>query len=530
MVQATKEDRVIGPPGTGKTTFLTRVIGHNAQEYGSDNVIAISHTRAAAAELAGRNTPIPRGNIGTMHSFAFQAIGTPPLAEDGEHLREFVEAHPQWNLSAIADPEDIAFTVGGTEADRSQQEYQRCRNLETPRQAWPASAMEFASDWEDYKKQTGTIDFTDMIELAIADTDSPLQDPAVMIADECQDTSRLQWRLLTRWAERCEKFVTAGDPDQSIFRWAGADVNYFAENRPMRQKVLEQSYRVPRAVHALAMEWIEQATDREAVSYLARNEDGSVLRINATHKYPEPLLDVIEQAEADGKTVMIQATCGYMLRPTIEVLKREGIPFANPWRVKQASGWNPLAPRGERSTVSALQAFLKPHLHGALWTKAEAEQWLSALKGVLAHGCKKRFSELPDNWTPEEVFEKIAEYLSDPDDASRIIAPPPACLDWFEEHLLSSKQQPAAFPLHVARKRGVPCLQDDPRVYIGTCHSFKGAEADINIVFPDLSYQGYSEWQGPGRNDVVRLFYVAITRTKETLYLGSASNGMGVWS
>jgi DNA helicase II / ATP-dependent DNA helicase PcrA len=526
----TKEDRVIGPPGTGKTTFLTRVIGHNAQEYGADNVIAISHTRAAAAELAGRNTPIPRGNIGTMHSFAFHAIGTPPVAEDTDHIREFVDANPQWPFSAIADPEDVSFTAGGADGDKLMQEYQRRRNLEVPRQAWPMDVTEFATAWEDYKAQTATIDFTDMIEIAITDTDSPLQDPAVMIADECQDTSRLQWRLLTRWADRCEKFVTAGDPDQAIFRWAGADVAYFAENKPMRQKVLEQSYRVPRAVHAIATEWIEQATDREPVTYYPRDEDGAVLRTGATYRYPEPLLDIIEQAEAAGKTVMIQASCGYMLRPLIEVLKREGIPFANPWRVKQASGWNPLAPRGGASTVAAIRAFLKPHIGGALWTQPEADLWLSALKGVLAHGCKKRFSELPDNWTPEEVWDKIGEYLQDPDDLDRIIAPPPACLDWFEAHLLSSKQQPAAFPLHVARKRGGPCLQEEPRVYIGTCHSFKGAEADINVVFPDLSYQGYSEWQGHGRNDVVRLFYVAITRTRETLYIGNASSGMGVWS
>jgi superfamily I DNA/RNA helicase len=351
-----------------------------------------------------------------------------------------------------------------------------------------------------------------------------------ILVHNCQDTSRLQWRLLTRWAERCEKFVTAGDPDQAIFRWAGADVAYFAENKPMRQKVLEQSYRVPRAVHALATEWIEQATDREPVTYYPRDEEGAVLRTGATYRYPEPLLDIVEQAETAGKTIMVQASCGYMLRPLIEVLKREGIPFANPWRVKQASGWNPLASRGANSTVSAIKAFLKPHLAGALWTQPEADQWLSALKGVLSHGCKKRFAELPDNWTPEEVYERVCEYLQDPDDMSRIIAPPPDCLDWFEDHLLSSKQQPAQFPLHVARKRGVTCLQEDPKVYIGTCHSFKGAEADINIVFPDLSYQGHNEWLGEGRNDIVRLFYVAVTRTRETLYLGSASSGMGVWS
>ena len=67
------EDRVIGPPGTGKTTFLTQVITHEASQRGSDAVVAVSHTRAAAAELAGRNAPIDRDNIATLHALAYRA-------------------------------------------------------------------------------------------------------------------------------------------------------------------------------------------------------------------------------------------------------------------------------------------------------------------------------------------------------------------------------------------------------------------------------------------------------------------------
>jgi len=529
----TKEDRCIGPPGTGKTTFLTQVISYNAQQYGSDNVIAVSHTRAAAAELAGRNTPIARSNIGTLHSFAYHAIGTPPLAETPDSLREFVDEHPQWTMSALADPEDVSFSAGGNEGDKAMQEYQRYRNLCAPREAWPFSVIEYATAWEDFKQQTGRIDFSDMIELATTDTECAVQEPAVIVADECQDTSRLQWRLLEHWTAdaACEKFVTAGDQDQAIFVWAGADSAYFTDHPPMRRKVLEQSYRVPRAVHALAMDWISKVTDREDVSYLPRDAEGAVHRTAATYKYPDPLLPVIEDALDKGQTVMIQATCGYMLRQTIDMLRREAIPFANPWRTKGGSGWNPLLPRGKASTVGAVREFLRPHLEGRLWDKASAEAWLAVLRGVFVHGGKKRFAEnTTDRDTEDEVLERIAQYLSDEADLSRLLAPPPACLDWFDEHLLASKAQAAQFPLHIARERGVQALLEEPRVYVGSMHSFKGAEADVNIVLPDLSYAGYAEWLGNGRNDILRLLYVAITRTRETLYLGSSCTGMGVWS
>jgi len=43
----------------------------------------------------------------------------------------------------------------------------------------------------------------------------------------------------------------AGDDDQAIYRWAGADVDHFI-NLPGGSEVLSQSYRIPRSVHRIA--------------------------------------------------------------------------------------------------------------------------------------------------------------------------------------------------------------------------------------------------------------------------------------
>lgn len=75
--------------------------------------------------------------------------------------------------------------------------------------------------------------------------------------------------------------------------------------------------------------------------------------------------------------------------------------------------------------------------------------------------------------------------------------------------------------LTVARKSAAELLKQ-PRVIVGTVHSVKGGEADCVYLFPDMSPAGYAQW-GSGRSmasgSVYRLFYVGMTRARETLVL-----------
>ena len=64
-------------------------------------------------------------------------------------------------------------------------------------------------------------------------------------------------------------------------------------------------------------------------------------------------------------------------------------------------------------------------------------------------------------------------------------------------------------------------LEENPRIVIGTIHSFKGAEAHSVILFPDVSWQADAEIQQSqqGREAAYRLFYVGMTRAYENLFL-----------
>ena len=77
----TSEYRIFGPPGAGKTTSLTRQIRRAVERYGADSVLVTSFSRTAAAELAGRDLPVSRDRVGTLHSHCWHALGGPELAE-----------------------------------------------------------------------------------------------------------------------------------------------------------------------------------------------------------------------------------------------------------------------------------------------------------------------------------------------------------------------------------------------------------------------------------------------------------------
>ena len=89
----TGEYRIFGPPGTGKTTNLTRQIRRAVDRFGKDSVLVTSFPRAAAAELAGRDLPLSSDRVGTLHSHC----GLLPRRRNG-NLRERI---PRWRRSAI---------------------------------------------------------------------------------------------------------------------------------------------------------------------------------------------------------------------------------------------------------------------------------------------------------------------------------------------------------------------------------------------------------------------------------------------
>lgn len=494
-----------------------------------------SLTKAAAAEVKRRGLKMPLDQIGTMHHHCFRALGRPVIAES--KIKEWNEG----NRSGVFQI-NHGYQIGDAETDDVRKEsafgdtlyqiYSLNRARMTPVDKWTKQTKNFAALWETWKSENDYLDFSDLIDRARLDCEYAPRRPLIIYLDEAQDSSRAEIELALHWAKDANLVLT-GDFDQSIFTWRGADPQalYDLKIPADHKKVLSQSYRVPVAVHRTAVKWIGQIKNREDVSYQPRPFEGSVEVCDKSYKSPVEIVEKILPYTTDGKSVMVVGTCAFHLNQIVASMREKGVPFHNPYKA-QNGRWNPLARRRGITAVDRIEAFLEPQTNGR-WTTEGAKRWIDVVKayGFLARGAKTQLKR----WVDEKVVfdDKMLSSLfcgGSVAAGEAIEAAWDGNYKWLRDHLVDSKAKSLDYPIRVADVHGIEAIRKEPQVIVGTIHSVKGGESDVCIVFPDLSRAGMEEWSsgGEGRDSIVRLFYVAMTRARETLILCSASGPLRV--
>lgn len=532
-----REVWVLGPPGTGKTTFLSGSVRNTALQRGSDNVVVASFTVTAAAELQGRGLPLPKSQVGTLHSLCYRQLDHPPVVE--EQLIEWNKAHPALAVtikpgarSSLDDGAPPEAWTGATEGDVLMSELDSLRARTVPKEEWPTATRHFSEKWTDWKRANGLIDFTDMIELALTDVDNAPGNPDVGYFDEAQDFTPLEFALIRKWGSRMERIVIAGDDDQAIYGFKGATPKAWleADVDDGDKLVLSQSWRIPASVHRAAEHWIKTVSLREPKLYHPREEEGLVAHKPLTYDNPLSMVRELDKAlsrtviDADSgeerpATVMVLATCAYMIDPLKHELRKAGLPFHNPYR-KTRSDWNPLKPAKGVSSRERLLSYLilddrqfgddsRP------WTGEDIRKWSHVIKtqGLMVRGAKGLIAEMPNG---EVDYDSVASLFLDDVELEQAVEP---SLDWFARNLLAGSKPGLDFPIAIARNKGALALRDEPRLTIGTIHSVKGGQADFVYLMPDLSARGNNEWAkiGEPRDGVIRQFYVGMTRARHEL-------------
>jgi DNA helicase-2/ATP-dependent DNA helicase PcrA len=521
-----KEVWLLGPPGTGKTTKLSSYIIEGINKVGADKVLVGSFTKAAAVELISRDLPISDNRIGTLHALCYRALGRPEIAEV-KHIKEWNEYASEYALSSESgkltlDDESSGDDEGTTDGDRLLQEYNTLRARCTPREQYDPAVDAFATKWDFWLNLYGYVDFTGLIEKGITHLEEVPGTPSIMYLDECQDFSALELQLVRKWEEQVDLCFMSFDDDQSIYHFKGASPEELIRNPAHKQQVLKQSYRVPRAILDHSLEWIQQVKIRAIKEYSPRLDDngtevvGSIRTIDASYKYIEPIVDDALEQVQKGKSVMILGTCGYMLEPLKAVLRKNGIPFHNPYKIKRGD-WNPLrsASEGALTVSMKLAAYLKPFIN-EMWTFGDVAAWIEDLntKDMLRWGSKTTLKS--GEITTQDELESM---FTDDNFEEALVNAVNGNIEWFEKRIIASRVRTFEFPIEVYKQRGLNALLTKPKICIGTIHSVKGGEADVVYVFPDLSIAGMQEWCGDdtGKDAIVRLFYVAMTRAREEL-------------
>lgn len=233
---------------------------------------------------------------------------------------------------------------------------------------------------------------------------------------------------------------------------------------------------------------------------------------------------------------MLLGSCSYILQRILAVLRKEAIPFHNPYR-KSNGFWNPRRTHSRKSAANRIQALLVAHPGigdgHRVWRGDELALWTEWLPhGIFTDTGPEVVAALPPM---KSVTREILEAIFQPHVLPAIFAAlrassPAALLHWWGDCISPEYRKRIQFPGNVANRRGGQSLVDTPQVIVGTIHSVKGGEADVVYLSPDLSPAGDDQYRrgGPQRDSVIRQFYVGATRARETLYLCSPDSGSAI--
>lgn len=539
--------RVFGPPGTGKTTYLAQRVRATVAEHGPDSLLLASFSVTAAQEIGSRFggegvAPNPK-MIGTLHSHAYQANGPTSVALDSRVLADWNESvspelhiTPDTRRSGGSSGIDSGALSADPETARTGDELigvlDRLRAAMVPPEEWPDNVRTFAERWTAWKRDVGAVDYTDMIEVAYLharDGEKAPRDPDYIVVDEAQDMTPLESALALAWGRHAGTLVLGMDDDQAINQWRGGDPEpLLALHGPdVSDHVLDRSYRVPESVRAVAERWVRRLSLRREKVYQSRLDEAGEVVIGIARRSARTLRDpgLVEDiaAEVDaGHTVMVIAACNYMLEPLLTNLRREGMPFHNPYRPAEQR-WNPLgAPtrEGAMSTMERIVRYLS--VEQADWTGADLQAWSELVKLSDAHMVRGAKAAIKQMGATEVIpYERIAALFADtPEGEAALRQAVEPDVSFLEGALLKARRDAAAYPIQVARQRGSAALKEAPKLVVGTVHSVKGATSDIVYVCPDISDAARRTMaHRRGVDEVIRLFYVAMTRSFAELRL-----------
>ena len=327
--------KVVGPPGTGKTRrLLNQVHKYVKKGITLDEIGYFAFTRKAAGEARDRflakNEDLTKKDIKyfqTLHSLAFNNLG---LKEEN--------VMQEGNYLAIGESCGIQIKYATYETNNfkgifsSNSEYLSLLNLARVKQisateqfnlnehlTWITKDKLIAIEKEinNYKKTFGLIDFTDMISKFLDQHPLKLPKFKVIFVDEAQDLSLIQWAMIKKIEKdtECDVWI-AGDDDQAIFGWAGADVDSFIKWKS-REILLDQSKRVPSLVQTKALEVINRITyNRIPKNYLPKDIPGNI--------YQRYKLNDVDLTKGDW---LILARTKSLLKVIPPFLKRKGLYF-----------------------------------------------------------------------------------------------------------------------------------------------------------------------------------------------------------
>lgn len=489
--------KFFGPPGTGKTYTLLGVMEQELKKTAPDRIAFLTFTVAARKVAINRVlerfphlTKDDLPYFRTLHAICYHELNMTMggMVKGADDMKELAERLGLQFTYKLKQNQDLMMEIpyGGEAGDRLLQiDHVRRHRMQDLEAGWRCqfdddldmrTVRRFVHEYAAWKKREGLRDFTDLLEQA----SEPL-DIDVCIVDEAQDLSVLQWDTLHRLTQKADRVYLAGDDDQAIFTWAGADQAAFLRHsgKPI---VLPQSRRVPAAIQPLALKLVEKIKARQPKKWAPRPGDPGRL----THAGD----GMLPSFEEPGDYLVLYRQ-HYLVRDMEQHVRTLGLPYTRADLPAPGAEWGKAILTWERLRKGKPQPERDIHF------------MLNAM--TLDPQVKKKLSRL----------DRTAHY-SLPDlelDENR---------PWFEA-LEKINLQDRQYLRALVRRHGAEGLTQKPKIHLSTIHAAKGSERDHVVLLTEVSPR-VREVMQTDPDIERRVFYVGVTRAKQSLTLVGLDN------
>lgn len=519
--------KYLGAPGTSKTTRLLHEIRQliEQKDYHRNDFVVTTFRRRMADELRnklGWDLRKNEGKVNTIHGICRGLANINQVAEEKDKLEfcKFVEMDyaKQKNKSQYdQEPSNLSSTTNGAKLGNiffDARSY-LVNNLLNFSQIYhypgiellnaavpdPESFMEhYSSKYQQWKEDNSIYDFDDMLQTVYQNKLIP--EAKIMVVDEFQDLTSLQYAIICMWSKNMERILIAGDPRQTIYGFWGANARFFEEFEG-NLITLSVSYRLPTCVWEYARKILKKA-DLKAPDIETTGKPCILKNITDTAYH-----ELIPRFRKNTLHLVRTNEMGHSIAHS---LAAAGIPFIGiyGWGTRQIWLYNAILKIrsnlcGNTNTLTSdeLEALISAYTTDYFAPKKK--EMREQLKKTKDHSFRDiqtwAFMGIHGHLWQEiagaGVLDNCGGGLQDHDNLGRIKI------------------------LTALEKHGE--LINTPSVIVSTIHGAKGGEADNvflhNSITKKMYNMLYSDMDTQTIEQEAQVFYVGATRTKQALFI-----------
>lgn len=501
---------VVAGPGTGKTAVLIkRIVRYIQDGIEPSRILAVTFTNRAAQEIYERLQDVEGGR--QVRAMTLHALG----------LIIMRKVHPGHRLIT----EDEAILLLGQHMGMKKTAAKRFLKAVALYKATLGEPPEGYERYEELLQREGLYDMDDLIfkanqYLERGEYDFDMAD--VVLVDEIQDLTLSQAQMVINLRKKARELFLIGDPQQSIYGFRGAYpevMEFFGQNLDGIKRIeLEQTFRLTRQ-----LEYFSAPLRKDGIR-LGAQADGPVVQVHEFGTVKQEAIFVAKQLVkfigghamheqvydplSAGDCAIIARTKA-VLEPFKEALEHEGLTYIQ-----------------LEDSDQAVVNFVSGMVKGLVNNNAELEKLAREL-GILWIDEFVRVDRdvkagvIQDAKDVVGVLENIAAGFERMGyNIERLIELRDAVVKKIEQDDIELKEALKMMDLILSYKK------EDYGVSLLTMHAAKGLE--FRVVFVVGAQQGLIPLMRFDKDVDIdeerRLFYVAVTRSKEYLYLSWARN------